>query len=346
MLVMRWIVYLVPLLATLLPLPLVAASFCVSNSAELQAAIETAASNADSNDTIRLRPGVYPSPLPNGFRETFPHGDNISISGGWLPLIGQCDLPGYDATASVIDGEGQRAGLVFHRNGVGSGETHLSWLTIRGGRQNMSSLFYGNGGGVAIHESGLASIQHMIFEDNRATVRGGALYIRGTQRTIRNNLFVDNWAANGSAVFAPGAGGTVLFSNNTLTRNVLVAPTGLAFVVDFDTSPTSFAWNNILYNNPISVYCDISGDQQMLNNNIIEHPCGSYAAGSSNNVNVNPGFVHSTNDLRLRRDSPAIDAGLNSGVSARDLDGRPRQIGTAVDLGAYEADFLFDNGFE
>lgn len=343
---MRRIVYLVPLLAALLPLPLVAASFCVSNSAELQAAIAAAASNADSNDTIRLRPGVYPSPLPNGFREVFPHGDNISISGGWLPLIGPCDLPGYNATASVIDGEGQRAGLVFHRNGVGSGETHLSWLTIRGGRQNLSSLFYGNGGGVAIHGSGPASIQHMIFENNRATVNGGALYIGGTQRTIRNNLFVDNWAANGSAVFAPGAGGAVLFSNNTLTRNLLVEPTGQAHVVDFHTSPTSFAWNNILYGNPISVYCDISGDQHMLNNNIIEHPCGSYAAGSGNNVNVNPRFVHSINDLRLRRDSPAIDAGLNSGVSARDLDGRPRQIGPAVDRGAYEADFLFGNGFE
>lgn len=343
---MRRIVSLVPLLAALLPLPLVAASFCVSNSAELQAALAAAASNADSTDTIRLRPGVYPSPLPNGFRETFPHGDNISISGGWLPLIGPCDLPGYDATASVIDGEGQRAGLVFHRNGTGSGETHLSWLTIRGGRQNLSSLFYGNGGGVAIHDSGAASIQHMIFENNRATVRGGALYLGGAQRTVRNNLFVDNWAANGGAVFAPGAGGAVLFSNNTLTRNQLVAPTGLAFVVDFDASPTSFAWNNILYNNPISVYCDISGDQHVLNNNIIEHPCGSYATGSSNNVNVDPRFVHPLDDLRLRRDSPAIDAGSNAGVGTRDLDGRPRQIGPAVDCGAYEADFLFGNGFE
>ncbi|MBK9655235.1 MAG: hypothetical protein IPO66_07095 [Rhodanobacteraceae bacterium] len=344
---MRWMVYLVSLLVTSLPMPLVAASFCVSNSAELQAAIETAASNADSNDTIRLRPGVYPSPPPNGFRETFPHGDNISISGGWLPLIGQCDLPGYDATASVIDGEEQRAGLVFHRNGVGSGETHLSWLTIRGGRQNLSSLFYGNGGGVAIHDSGPASIQHMIFENNRATVNGGALYLAGAQRTVRNNLFVDNWAANGSAVFAPGAGGTVLFSNNTLTRNGFVSPSGLVFLVDFSTSPASFAWNNIFHNNPIfSGYCDISGDQHMLNNNIIEHPCGSYAAGSSNNVNVDPRFAHPLNDLRLRRDSPAIDAGLNSGVSARDLDGRPRQIGPAVDRGAYEADFLFGNGFE
>ena len=344
---MRWIVSLVPLLAALLPMPLVAASFCVSNSAELQVAIEAAASNSDSSDIIRLRPGVYLSP-PNGFgREVFAAGDNISISGGWLPLIGPCDLPGYDATASVIDGEEQRAGLVFHRSGAGSGETNLSWLTIRGGRQNLSSLFYGNGGGLAIFGSGPATIENMIFENNRATVRGGALYIGGAQRTVRNNLFVDNWAANGSAVFAPGAGGTVLFSNNTLTRNGFVSPSGLVFLVDFSTSPASFAWNNIFHNNPIfSGYCDISGDQHMLNNNIIEHPCGSYAAGSSNNVNVDPSFAHPLNDLRLRRDSPAIDAGLNSGVSARDLDGRPRQIGPAVDRGAYEADFLFDNGFE
>lgn len=343
---MRWIVHLVPLLAALLPLPLVAASFCVSSSAELQAAIAAAASNSDSNDAIRLQSGVYPSP-PNGFgREVFAPGDNISISGGWRPLIGPCDLPGYDASASVIDGEEQRAGLVFNRSGAGSGETNVSWLTIRGGRQNLSSLYYGNGGGVAIFGSGPVTIEHMIFRNNRATVNGGALYLGGAQRIVRNNLFVDNWAANGSAVFAPGAGGAVLFSNNTLTRHKLVAPTGLAFVVDFDSSPTSFAWNNILYDNPISVYCDISGDQHMLNNNIIERPCGSYAAGSSNNVNVDPRFVHSIDDLRLRRDSPAIDSGGNSGVSTRDLDGRPRKIGPAVDRGAYEADFLFGNGFE
>ncbi|MBL8245180.1 MAG: hypothetical protein JNL89_13360, partial [Rhodanobacteraceae bacterium] len=63
---MRWIVYLVPLLAALLSMPLVAASFCVSNSQELEAAIAEAAANSDSSDNIRMRPGVYPSP-PNGF---------------------------------------------------------------------------------------------------------------------------------------------------------------------------------------------------------------------------------------------------------------------------------------
>ena len=44
-------------------------------------------------------------------------------------------------------------------------------------------------------------------------------------------------------------------------------------------------------------------------------------------------------DLRLRPNSPAIDAGDNAAVSSKvttDLDGRPRIINGAVDMGAYE----------
>ncbi|GMU42170.1 MAG: hypothetical protein AMXMBFR25_01560 [Lysobacterales bacterium] len=345
---MRWVVHVALCSLVLVSLPLAAANFCVSNTAELQAAIEAAASNADNNDNIRLRPGIYPSPA-NGFgREVFAPDDNIAISGGWRPLIGPCDLPGYDATTSVIDGEGQRAGLVIHRSGSGSGETNLSWLTIRGGRQMMSTQFYGNGGGLAIFGSGPAAIEHVIFQNNQANLKGGAVYVKGAQRVLRNNLFIDNQASSGSAVFAPGPGGAVLFSNNTVTRNPYPVPSGgFAFVVDFDISASSFVWNNIFHDNSDHPWaCDLSGDGHLLVDNIVEHPCGIYAAGSSNNVNVDPKFVHPVNNPRLRPDSPAIDAGGNGGVSSRDLDGRPRQIGPAVDQGAYEADFMFANGFE
>jgi uncharacterized repeat protein (TIGR01451 family) len=51
-----------------------------------------------------------------------------------------------------------------------------------------------------------------------------------------------------------------------------------------------------------------------------------------------PRFVSpATGDYGLRADSPAIDAGDSSAIAAvTDLDGNPRILGAAVDLGAYE----------
>ncbi|MBK8066272.1 MAG: right-handed parallel beta-helix repeat-containing protein [Rhodanobacteraceae bacterium] len=338
---MRWIVCLaLPPLAAL-ALPLAAANFCVSNSAALQEAIETAASNSDTNDQIRMRPGIYPSP-PNGFgRAVFAPDDNIAISGGWLPLIGPCDLPGYDPSASVIDGEGQRAGLVIHRSGSGSGETNLSWLTIRGGRQMMSSLFYGNGGGLAIFGSGPVRLENLVFRSNRANVNGGAVYLGGGERTLRNNLFVDNQAVTGSAVYAP-AGGAVVLSNNTVTANIS-AGAGTYAVDLSNVSPVS-AWNNILSGN-LGGGMDLGAFFALLTQNNLGSFCCMADGGSQGNSTADPQFV-SASDQRLRRTSPAIDAGVNNSVGSRDLDGRPRQIGPAVDQGSYEVDFMFADGFD
>ena len=53
------------------------------------------------------------------------------------------------------------------------------------------------------------------------------------------------------------------------------------------------------------------------------------------NVDVDPGF-RGAGDYRLGEDSPLIDIGVDAGVM-QDLDGQPRPIGPAPDLGAYEA---------
>lgn len=339
---MRWIALLMVSSTGMLALPLSAATFCVSSSTELQEAIEAAGSNGDGSNQIRLRPGVYVSP-PNGFgRVIFPAAANIVISGGWRALIGPCDLPGQDATSSIIDGEEQRAGIVLHRDGAGSGETNLSWLTIRGGRQMAGSLYYGNGGGLAIFGSGPVSVANMVFHNNRANVNGGALYISGAERTLRNNLFVENQATSGSAVYAP-TGGAVVLSNNTITRN-LSAGAG-TYALDFTNASPVSAWNNIMIGNLNAETIDLGAFGALLTQNILGTYCCQAAGGSQGNTSVDPQFV-SESDLRLRRTSPAIEAGVNNNVGTRDLDGRPRQIGPAVDLGAYEADFLFGNGFE
>ena len=72
--------------------PVAAATFCVSNSAELQSALQTASTNADASDLIKLRAGTYVSPAGGfGRNQTFDGEESITIEGGWANLIGNCD---------------------------------------------------------------------------------------------------------------------------------------------------------------------------------------------------------------------------------------------------------------
>jgi hypothetical protein len=68
--------------------------------------------------------------------------------------------------------------------------------------------------------------------------------------------------------------------------------------------------------------------------------------------NVTPGFAPCAFpcfNFELARDSPLVDAGLDNpagGSTTSDLAGKPRTIGPFIDIGAFENDLLFADGFE
>jgi hypothetical protein len=72
------------------------------------------------------------------------------------------------------------------------------------------------------------------------------------------------------------------------------------------------------------------------------NPTLTISAPNSNLLGVDPQFagveVNAATDLRLRPESPAVDAGTSAfGVSAHDFCGQPRVQGGAVDIGAFES---------
>jgi len=151
----------------------------------------------------------------------------------------------------------------------------------------------------------------------------------GTYR-IFNNTFFANSPAHGSIL----AGGEIAFGTNgvksaTLENNILYGVSGAPCYLYFDDNTASTAGRVSFANN--------------LYFNAGKGPSGcNYVAGSikvatdAKGVNGNPNFANlATFNFHLAAGSPAIDAGMNTGV-ATDFDGVTRPQGPAFDIGAFE----------
>lgn len=324
-----------------------AANFCVGSAAELQSALQSAASNADSNDLIKLRPGTYLSPSGGfGRNQVFSGSDSLTIEGGWINLIGNCDFPSPNSTVTIIDGQNTQPGLIINR-GVGTGSTVVRRLTIKRGFQGGNTVETNRGGGLAVFtvvgSDGSTTLENLILSDNNASLIAGGGYVGGQPVILRNNLLVGNGAPNDCALSTISNGSVVYANNNTLTQNV--SPNSSAFALGFNGSSAVYMSNNILWNNSSR---DVVATDRTLIANIVQTMVGSPGANSSSNSSLDPGFI-SASDFRLQPSSPAINEGANApfgGLADRDLLGSVRVVGPAVDRGAYESERGFANGFE
>lgn len=326
--------------------PAAAATFCVSNSSELASALQTASTNADANDLIKLRAGTYVAPAGGfGRNQQFDGVESITIEGGWGNLFGNCDFSTNSSTASIIDGADINPGLVINR-GIGTGSTTIRRLTITRGFQGGNQGGTNRGGGLAMFtvqgSEGGTTVENVIFRDNNASLIAGGAYLAGQPLVVRSNLFVGNGASTGSAMSTISNSSTVYFNNNTVTQSVGSGPT--AAVVRFDGDSAVYLSNNILWDN---FGRDLFATGMTVISNVIETLEGTPVLANSN-LSADPLFV-SASDQRLRPGSPALHSGANTpfgGLSTLDLDGSTRVNGPAVDRGAYEANTFFANGFE
>lgn len=233
-------------------------------------------------------------------------------------------------------------------------------------------------------------------EDGDSFANGGALYINAgfvypdsfARLRVSNAVFARNQAEN--------LGGAVMnFSNGAATRVELVNSSfsgnrarlgGVLFVPDVDGPVTQFLnsilWGNVATQPPgdFDEYAQGAGDniygdyseatrRVEIGHSLLQHglaaPGVIYAYGHETFPTdrlVNLGGLLSADprfagaDLRLRKDSPAIDAGNNAyNTTTSDLDGNARIAGARIDRGAHEfidngcdgrPGTLFCNGFE
>ncbi len=163
-----------------------------------------------------------------------------------------------------------------------------------------------NGGGVYMNGG---SLSNCVVKDCLADNTGGGVYALGSP-VISQCTFFDN-GSWGSYSYSQVDGGRLY--NCSILGNTSCGTAVNSIIWNTGRAPASEGFTNC---------------------------CTDWATGV-NCITNDPLFISTTygsEDLRLQPGSPCIDAGLNQPwmAAATDLDGKPRILGTTVDIGAYE----------
>ena len=145
---------------------------------------------------------------------SFSHNSNTRSSGGAIQTIG--------LTISTISTSDFTSNTAYNKGGAISIDQGSS-LSVDHSSFNSNSLLSGAVGGGAIHSESALTVGSSTFFDNKAEAGvGGAIYVPYGAPEVDNSTFVDNYAADGGALFAEGG----IVSNSTFWNNEVQDNTG------------------------------------------------------------------------------------------------------------------------
>lgn len=315
-----------------------AADLCPQDDATFRTAL-TVATITPGQTRILLGAGktfhLAGSPLDTGYEATFKPRGNLAIEGGYNADCSAVST--RDAASTVLDGTGSDDIVISTGN-----DFTLGTLTV----SNLFAEFnLSNPPGDAGTDGMRLRLLHVRFLDG-ANVRLGLIGVADAEVRVENSVFArlsglpPIGSANdaGALGIAVGDGPKAVLIGNTVSHN---NRNGL-----WTIGAPVFAYDNILYGNNLvsGAFHDwqvhTSTDQPYAVRNIVGSFNGSYLTGSNNNLDANPLFVSAT-DFNLQTASPARESGTSAvpgGLSAYDVEGGDRVVGTTVDRGAFEAD--------
>lgn len=356
----------------LLPAVASAELYCVSTAAQLASAIESADASASASE-IRVRTGSYTfaaAPMQGSYR---PHSlridgtSDLLLTGGWTGA--SCDTRSTlnpEQTVLSTGGAGKLMFIEFPAFPTVSTHTvEISGISFRNSTSAdleaaclhvENSLVSGSDRGTLYLDRNSFRLCTNTLDTSTAIA---ALEIDASNLNIyvRNNVFADN-AGKGSLFRALARiQATFYISNNTLAFNP-VLPGGADFdglsIAGASTNNGSFFWvtNNLVWNTGDADSSDFQFTTFETLAVVSSNLFGRFSPGGanvsfSNNLTSDPRFI-SSNDLRLRVDSPARNSGGSAVGGSLDFDlfGTPRVQGGRIDRGAHEYDEMFANGFE
>lgn len=201
-------------------------------------------------------------------------------------------------------------------------------------RVNLGDGYGGNEAHISYNQTGNSSnstiIENNIFWENGSDFASTPIAVRleGDNIYVQHNTF---YGDAGSMIFLFYDGANMTFKNNIIyeagtTRLINILPLAVADGghvfsnnIFYSTSPSGkFGWNGTWYDS-VSAW--------------------ETASSQTGNLSGDPLFVDLANkDLRVSIASPAIDAGIDAGVTV-DYSGMTRPQRMGYDIGAYEAAF-------
>lgn len=315
-----------------------AITWCVDTPAALQGALTAAQANGD-DDYISLVAGSYNLPVGLVFDSQESH--NLILLGGF---DAGCNGPGGE---TWLNGQGAVRPLTVQ---IDSGRLLIHRITFFNGFASTT------GGGLsAVTQTGNLSILLGRFIANASTAGAGGAYLASASGKIYvtgSLVHANHGAAVGGMVLDQNDVGLVL--NNTLAANITDAPTAPGGLL-LGGSGHYDVGNNIVWDNAPPGGADFRADApHRRRHNDMEIVAGGFPPDSTlGELSVDPQFEDcgfACLDLRLSPASPLVDAGLDAiledlGPGPVDIDGLPRLLGPHIDIGAYENEILFVDGF-
>jgi hypothetical protein len=321
-----------------------AALFCADSAAGIQFAL-TASEDNGQDDQIDIVSGSY----TGGFVFNSSEANTLTIFGGYTAACAQ-----LSAIPAILDGNAaSRTLTVIMSSMLTSASLHIERMTFLDGKDTN-----GGGGGLLVSmQAGDVRLETNRFLLDHSTGFAGALLVDTNGLiTLRNNLFYANSAPTMAAGELLTSNSVAYVTGNTILDNSASTTGGVGGLYVASNAGTHF-WlsNNILWGNSANGGFDLATNAAViLLNNDIGTMSGVVADPlSQDNQSVAPDFAPCSglfcHNYNLARSSPLVDAGVDNpptGTGSVDLEGKPRVIGPHVDIGAYEQDVLFRDGFE
>jgi hypothetical protein len=323
---------------------------------------QKAASVARAGDTVLVRGGVYKGHVRLGVSgepekpivfKNYP-GEQPVVDGeghgrielrsehGWQKPVGWITVEGFE----VRNGWD---GIKFY---------NAHHIVLRGNHlhDNANQGILGNGHHVRI-EGNLIARNGLRADNEKSNLEHG-IYATGTHFTIINNVIHSNRAYGIQVAGYPydperHAGREFADAKNWLvSHNTIAFQRNRASIVVWQSDATDCViQNNVLYRNAVTLApgsCNgidfvAAGGRHVIRNNLfyaLDRTAISRRSSdspASDNLEQDPLFVAPERfDFRLRKGSPAIDAGTPQDPVATDREGTRRPQGRDYDIGAYE----------
>lgn len=303
--------------------------------------IQSAINVSSAGDLILVGDGVYATGGSTANRVSINQAVSVqSINGPATSIIQGYQVPGTTNGASAIR-------CVYLANGA-----TLSGFTLRDGATASGGL----GGGILCQSTTAmvsncvitgnsagsggggfsGTYENCVISGNTSSGNGGGLCLSSPGMTVNNCLIISNSCnQSGGGVYTVGT--STFFNNCTIVGNYCGSTGGGVY--------GGTLTNCIVYYNAQAG--SSSSGTNIVNSTAAYNCCTVPTNGlaGTNNLITPPGFVNvDAGDMHLASWSPCIDAGNGAAENSDvDLDGNPRVVGIAVDIGAYEYQEQFDH---